>query len=581
VRLGPRRSLLGRLVIAAMAIAVASIAVTTWLVVTTTTAGIRQQQGRSLEQEAHVYGRLLDYAASHRDWDGAAGLIARVSDASGLKMALTGTNRSPIASSLARTPATPVATVDPLRMPASLAPGVGGGIDPIVLGPYAVHRLARGERTVPAVALPEAAPPAGNEPLVFVRPKRVRQALDALGRSTSRCVSAGQGGGESGGSEEAPSISLRRGSLPTAEGAAGNPMLARCFDAALRHQLRGWVAPPALLFMQSPSARASARIDLSGSHRRTIIEVALAILALTLLVSVFAARRLTRPLAKLTEATERMTAGDRAVSVAVRGDDELARLGRAFNELAARRDQLEDARTAMVADVAHELRTPVSNIRGWLEAVEDGLAEPDPELLVGLLEEATSLQHLIDDLQELSAADAGELRLYPEEVRLLDLLEYLAAAHRAAAERAGVTLTVSGDPDLVTWADPVRLRQAVGNLLANAIRHSPPTRMVAIVVTADADRIRIAVTDEGPGIAPADLPYVFERFWKADRSRGLRDASGSGLGLSIAQRLVEAHGGQIAVASPPGEGATFTIELVVRADRRAGAAPRSAAENTR
>ena len=160
----------------------------------------------------------------------------------------------------------------------------------------------------------------------------------------------------------------------------------------------------------------------------------------------------------------------------------------------------------MVADVAHELRTPVSNIRGWLEAVEDGLAEPDPELMVGLLEEATSLQHLIDDLQELSAADAGELRLYPEEVRLLDLLEYLAAAHRAAAERAGVTLTVSVDPDLVTWADPVRLRQAVGNLLANAIRHSPPTRTVAIIVTADAERVRIAVADEGPGIAARRPP---------------------------------------------------------------------------
>ena len=154
--------------------------------------------------------------------------------------------------------------------------------------------------------------------------------------------------------------------------------------------------------------------------------------------------------------------------------------------MAAHRARLEEQRKVMVSDVAHELRTPLSNIRGWLEAAQDGLAEPDPAFVSSLLEEAVQLQHIIDDLQDLAAADAGALRLHPEPVRIDDLLGQVAAAHQALAETAGVTLAVRkplpGSPPPELTADPVRLRQAIDNLVSNAVRHTPSGGRVTLCV---------------------------------------------------------------------------------------------------
>jgi two-component system sensor histidine kinase BaeS len=211
--------------------------------------------------------------------------------------------------------------------------------------------------------------------------------------------------------------------------------------------------------------------------------------------------------------------------------------------------------------VSHELRTPLSNIRGWLEATQDGVAELDPALTISLVEEAMLLQHIVDDLQQLALADAGKLRLHLEPVDVADLVEQIATVHRAAA--AGLTVEVTGRPNLD--ADPVRLRQAVGNLLANAVHYTPAGGRVSLRAYADGDDVLIEVADTGPGIAPEHLPYVFDRFWRAEKSRS-RQTGGSGLGLAIVRQLAEAHAGSATVRSEPGRGATFVLRLPRRTE---------------
>jgi two-component system sensor histidine kinase BaeS len=267
-----------------------------------------------------------------------------------------------------------------------------------------------------------------------------------------------------------------------------------------------------------------------------------------------------RPLRALTAAA-RYPAGQHP-RVTVRSKDEIGVLAEAFNDLSARRERAEEQRQEMVRDVAHELRTPLTNIRAWLEASEDGLAGPgsDPALASALLREALQLQHMIDDLQDLAAADAGEMRLNREPVRVKDLLDQVATAHEGAAESAGLTLRsrTIGDPVLV--ADAVRLRQALGNLVANAVRYTASGGSVTVRAEQDGDDVVFEVADTGSGIAEADLPHVFERFWRADKSR-TRDTGGSGLGLAIVRQIAELHGGGAAVESALGRGTSFTLRI--------------------
>ncbi len=214
----------------------------------------------------------------------------------------------------------------------------------------------------------------------------------------------------------------------------------------------------------------------------------------------------------------------------------------------------------MVSDIAHELRSPLTNIRGWLEVMRDGVVEPDPGLLDSLHEEAVVLQRIIDDLQDLAAADAGTLRLHREPLPAAELLAQVAAAHRVAADAARVTLVTEADPAVWLDADPVRMRQALGNLVSNALRHTPPGGTVTLTARRDGADAVLTVADTGGGIAPEDLPRVFERFWRAEKSRSRR-TGGSGLGLSIVRQLVAAHGGTAGAASEAGAGAVFTLRL--------------------
>jgi two-component system sensor histidine kinase BaeS len=275
-------------------------------------------------------------------------------------------------------------------------------------------------------------------------------------------------------------------------------------------------------------------------------------------VTALVATRLVRPLRALTQAAQQPP--ERHVRVPVTTRDETGILALAFNELTERRERLEEQRKAMVSDIAHELRTPLTNIRGWLEVARDGLVEPDPELLSSLHEEAVVLQRVIDDLQDLAAADAGTLRLHREEVRADELLEQVAAAHRVGAESAGVRLVteVAGAPRLD--ADPVRMRQALGNLVSNATRHTPAGGTVTLSARREEEEVVFEVADTGDGIAPGDLARVFDRFWRAEKSRSRR-TGGSGLGLAIVRQLAAAHGGTVLVTSEAGTGSVFTLRL--------------------
>ncbi|MBJ3805545.1 HAMP domain-containing protein [Streptomyces flavofungini] len=351
---------------------------------------------------------------------------------------------------------------------------------------------------------------------------------------------------------------------------AAESLAANCIDSARREQLGPYVSSPALLFITSPdgSRPSESGFQLSGANTTRLVGLAAAILAVTVAATAFAATRLTRPLRALTTATQRMKTGEATEPVPARSAGEISQLAAAFNDMAAHRKALEEQRKAMVSDVAHELRTPLSNIRGWLEAAEDGIVATDPELVTSLLEEALLLQHIVNDLQDLAAADAGTLRLHREPVRAVELADQVVAAHQARADAAGVRLTAraTGDPWLT--ADPLRLRQAIGNLVSNAIRHTPAGGRVTVHCRnaagsgGTAEGVLVEVADTGTGIAAGDLPHVFDRFWRADKSR-TRATGGSGLGLAIVRNLVQAHGGTVTVESERGKGAVFTVRLPV------------------
>jgi two-component system sensor histidine kinase BaeS len=322
------------------------------------------------------------------------------------------------------------------------------------------------------------------------------------------------------------------------------------------------VAPAALLFVTEPNAAADqTTFTLSGDNTVRIIAVTGGVLLATIVVTVLVGRRLVRPLRALTEAVDRHTPAQ------VSAQDEIGHLARAFNDSTDRRDRAESQRRALVSDVAHELRSPLSNIRSWLEAAQDDLTPTDAHLLDLLHEEAVLLQHVIEDLSDLAAADAGTLRIHPEPTYARDVLSQVVDSHQGTAHGGGVALAMEIQADPMLTADAVRLRQIVGNLVSNAIRHTPPGG----TVTVGAHDTTITVQDTGSGIAAENLPRIFDRFWRADESR-TRTTGGSGLGLAIVQQLTEAHGGTISVQSVPGQGSLFTVHLPVPVTKPTGSA---------
>ena len=309
-----------------------------------------------------------------------------------------------------------------------------------------------------------------------------------------------------------------------------------------------------------PELRTLERIFL---HRtgQAIFYAAIAAAALALLVGVLATHFLTRPIRDLTGAIRMMRGGALEQSVAIRSQDELGEMARAFNDMSAAVARGQRLREQMTADIAHDLRTPLSVLTGYLEGIRDGVLDATPETVDTMYGEARQLQRLVEDLRTLSMADAGQLRLQREAVGANELLQGARQAFLPMAEQGGVRLEVAiDDPDLRLDVDPSRIRQVLANLIANALQHTARGGRVELAARREGDAVVLRVSDDGSGIPAEALPHIFERFYRADASRS-EGAAGSGLGLPIARSLVEAHGGTIAAESEPGRGSAIILRL--------------------
>ncbi len=589
-----RRSLIVRLSLLTLVVVVLSVAATAWLATLIVNQGIHQADHRSRGEVGTVYRALLRYGATHRSWAGVTPLVHALGVSTGLQIELdafsdrrlavsrVGARRLPVGS--------PVAVVDPLHVDPALYPHAPASrIDPAAVGPY---RLSAGDRGL----LDQIAEPilrcvrqkggggsvrvgASGRPVIvsrepaigiacgtqkldsFVLPSQ-RPAFGELTALTEVCMKAAL--------VPAGSVQISANfavSLPVRQTAGQRLTVQRCLDSARREQLGSWVAAPAVLYITVPPRQSSA-IVLSAGNELRIGEVAALVILLAMGATLAAGWRLVRPLRALTAAARGVEEHGFTEVVEVSGDDEIAHLTRAFNQMVRVQAQMQEQRKAAISDIAHELRTPLASIRAWLEAARDGIADPDEAFVSSLLEEAVLLQRTVDDLQLLSLGDAGQLGLDRRQVPLLPLLRQACAALSSAAEAAAVAIDLSC-PDVGVLVDPDRLRQVVQNLLSNAVRHSDRGGTVAVRAVAADDLLQIEVSDHGGGIAADDLPHVFDRFWRAEKSRS-RAAGGSGLGLAIVRQLVEAHGGTVSARSVPHELTVFSVRLpttVTAADR--------------
>ena len=283
-----------------------------------------------------------------------------------------------------------------------------------------------------------------------------------------------------------------------------------------------------------------------------------------LLVGGVLAYGLVQPIRTLTAATGAVAAGNLSQRVPVNSTDELGELGQAFNTMAASLERAEQQRRDMTADIAHELRNPIAVLQANLEGVIDGVLPPTPENLTPLLDQTHMLARLVDDLRTVALADAGQLGLERENTNPVTLGRSAVAQFQSQANAQGVSLSLEAPDGLpAVMVDPQRITQVLGNLLSNALRHAPAGSTIALRLSVEPEptsRVRFSVRDSGPGIPPEVLPHIFERFYRADEGRSRLDG-GTGLGLTIAKQLVEAHGGSIWARSEPGQGAEVGFTL--------------------
>jgi len=286
--------------------------------------------------------------------------------------------------------------------------------------------------------------------------------------------------------------------------------------------------------------------------------VALILGGLGLFLTARALRRTTAPIGDIMDAARRVASGDYATRVAERGPREVRDLARAFNSMTGRLQTDDVQRRRLLADVTHELRTPLTVMQGNLEAMLDGVYPRDDDHLEPILNETRVMSRLIEDLRTLSLAESGALKLHTEPTDLSILATETMASFRAQADAAAVSLKAEVPTELpLLDIDPVRIREVLTNLIANALRHTPAGGMITVIGKGDGGHIAISVVDTGSGISAADLPHIFDRFFKSEESRGM------GLGLAIAKNLVAAHGGEITAQSEPGRGATIRFTLPV------------------
>jgi signal transduction histidine kinase len=346
--------------------------------------------------------------------------------------------------------------------------------------------------------------------------------------------------------------------------------LADAPDKLIPLAIKGQIIGAFLVIPFPPVANSSGEREYIDSINRALfLAVGMAgviAIALTFVLS----RGILRRVAALTTAVQKMARGDLHQRVDNGAKDEIGRLAHAFNAMADSLARIEQLRRNMVSDVAHELRTPLSNIRGYLEALQDGVVQPTRETIDSLFEEAMLLNRLVDDLQELALAEAGQLKLARQQVTIAELVDKAMQALQYRASDHQISLQTQVTPDLpAVYVDAERIGQVLRNLLSNAVEYTPPGGQVIVNACQMQDHIEVSVHNHGIGIAPEHLPYLFERFYRVDSSR-TRATGGSGLGLAIVKQLVQAHGGRVWAQSVLNQDAKFFFTLPLAARVKEG-----------
>jgi len=314
---------------------------------------------------------------------------------------------------------------------------------------------------------------------------------------------------------------------------------------------------------QTGTAFDAAQEDFLRRVNVSILFAGVAAGAIALAMGFILFRQITAPLDALGVAARQIAAGDLDARVGSPRDDEIGQVGRAFNAMADSLSRSEAARRNMIADVAHELRNPLGVIQGQLEGMIDGVFPMTPEQVASIHDETLLLTRLVDDLRDLALADAGQLQIARQPTDLSALIGKTIAALAPRAAEKNIALRMEIAPALPAVSiDAQRIAQVLRNLIANALRHTPEGGEICVqcLVNGEQPSALVRVSDTGAGIPAEDLPFVFERFWRGDKSRS-RTGGGAGLGLAIAKQLVNAHGGTMGVESEPGHGATFWFTL--------------------
>jgi two-component system, OmpR family, sensor histidine kinase BaeS len=299
---------------------------------------------------------------------------------------------------------------------------------------------------------------------------------------------------------------------------------------------------------------------LERTNQALLISIITGLLVAVIIGSILA-RKLTLPLRDLTQAAQNIAEGQLEQEVKVTSQDEIGQLAVAFNQMSREVARVNASRRQMTADIAHDLRTPLTVIAGYIESMQDGVLQPTPERLALIYKEIERLQNMVGDLRMLSQADAGELTLHPQKIRPKALLDQAAALFQHHAKRYSVTIGVDAPDDLPEiMVDEARMMQVLDNLISNALRYTPEEGQITLSGKRINGNVELSVQDNGSGITPEELPLIFDRFHRADKSRHA-DEGESGLGLAIVKALVESQGGKVWAESDPGEGAAFKMRF--------------------
>lgn len=299
------------------------------------------------------------------------------------------------------------------------------------------------------------------------------------------------------------------------------------------------------------------------SVNRSVMLSGMAVVILAVILASFFSARLSRPLRQLTAAAEKISSGNFSQKVEVQSKNEVGQLGSAFNKMTRNLEQNEYLRRSLVADVAHELRTPLSILRGNLESILAGVAPMKEENLALLHDEVLRMSYLVHDLQELSLAEARQLKLNKQKIDVVELTGKIISFFKLEAEAKGIQIFLEAKSPIPHLnVDPNRMEQVIANLVSNAVRYSSENESIMIRVAKEEQNLVLDVIDSGPGIPSEELPYIFERFYRGDKARS-RVSGGTGLGLAIAKGFVEMHGGSITAANNLDKGSTFTVRLPI------------------